>query len=236
MKAWKLAASLAAVLMVFAGTVEAQSSATDGQSLNGQTQSLQVGGFVTADTTSRTVRTTSTGAFRTSDESRDRDYSRPIVLLDGTDSTAVGMADSTALFQASDVLHGSLFFKLEGFGRTVRLAVQIRAHTNATYDTSSTYAVPCRASDVASAGTPDSLTVGGTTAPTAVAANNTEFIIEAMSTALAATKWGFPAGIVVPLTWYYNGPIYAPYYSIRVRNLSSDAAVKVKLSYYGSPL
>lgn len=232
MKAWKLAASLAALLMVFAGAVYSQSSTQDGQSFRGVLQSTLNGGMLDADSTAKAQRMTSAGAAQTNDVSRDRNYNSGPTLL-YNDTTAVGMADSSGVTAVSDFIHGAIWIKVEGGGRTIRLAVQVRGHLNGQSDSSSTAVFP----PLALASTDSAAVTTLVTLPTAVQQGQDELAVNVVNTALAASKWGRATFVVVPLSRFgFYTPVYCTHMSVRIRVLQADVAPRVIAYYVGSPL
>lgn len=232
MKAWKLAASLAAAVSLCAGLALAQSSAQDGQSFRGILQSTLNGGMVDADSTAKAQRMTSAGASQVNDVSRDRNYnSGPTLLFN--DTTAVGMADSSSATAVSDFIHGALWIKVEGGGRVVRLAVQVRGHLNGLSDTSSVAVFP----PLALASTDSAATTTLVTLPTAVQQGQDELAVNVVNTALAVSKWGRATFVVVPLSRFgFYAPVYSTHISVRIRVLNADVAPRVIAYYVGSPL
>ena len=148
-----------------------------------------------------------------------------------TDTAAVGMADSSSIFQTSK--YQRMYLNLKP-SRPCRLAIQIRGHglRDTTYyalaDTVNTYVFPWKSYTAAI----DTTAFIQDTAPTSVVASDNELVVEFQNT--VASKWGDPRGLRIPLQRLDTGGwFWDKFTSIRVRVLSAGGVVVLTGSLEG---
>ena len=200
------------------------------------------------------------GNAKVVDADRDRDLWGVHTLINNQlTATSNGMADSNATPVATyNYRRMSLMIypQLDSLSTSVRLAVQVRAHSSSATDSASAfpwYRWPVRGTTVGLG--IDSLTqyahgtrtlAQGTSAnlPTgSVGAWDGEFIVQYSAQRLdtlgaggTAGKYGaYPRGIYVPLLDATGAPFWAPYTSVRVRVLSGvRSRTRVRVDLVGS--
>ena len=145
----------------------------------------------------------------------------------------VGAADSSAVLDVHRMRHGMLLFKITpsvGAGRINRIAVQVRAHLGGGNDSLTTFAFyPYGQSDQGAQATiasqTDTTTVGHLITGSASAPYSGEFTIVAngvrnsTGAAGAGQAYAYPNGIAIPIESLFGRTFWAPYMSVRVRNL-----------------
>lgn len=150
------------------------------------------------------------------------------------DTTAVGMADSSAVYQFANYSALGLIIKAGGQS-PVRMAVQVRVHplpagTAALPDSENTAVwFPSENSSIVSTGATDSLSYGVFRLGDAVTQSNGEIVVRTLSSAGGSTKWGAGGNGMV----YLYLPLRAPYVSVRVRVLSAAGVVTLKTMLVG---
>ena len=148
------------------------------------------------------------------------DGSTPII----DDSTAIGMADSSTVLSMGQYRIHALAIRMQGNPATyARLAIQIRYHLNAQSDTASVF--PWLPRSTHATVSTDSLNYGGVVAPTSVAYGRSEFVVTVADDRLVASKWGSQANVYIELRDVYGTLFWAPYVSVRIRNLHMNVAV-----------
>lgn len=193
------------------------------------------------------AKTNESGSQHVTETNPDRDANLTFSSIISNTALASGAGDSSAVLDTHDMRLGMLLFKITpstGTGTLTRLAVQVRVHLNGGSDSTATFpiyfnafkdapAVVSAAVDTANSG---HQLVGSATAPW-----SGEFVVTASSgrnspgSAVAATVWSYPNGIAIPLNNIFGREVYAPYISVRVRNIvGPTAAVTVHL--VGTPL
>lgn len=179
------------------------------------------------------------GNAKVVDADRDRDY---VLSYDNiiADTTAVYMADSSAIYNTAAAGKLFLLVRVTGFGVTAnafaKLAFEVRTHSSLTgADSVSTFIWdPTPRSQSTSES--DSLTYGSTVAPTTFALTSTDIQAVLNSDLNVASKWGRPHTLVIPLVsttgqWYWG-----EYTSIKYRVLaSSNASLTYAVSMRGRP-
>ena len=240
MKKWL--AYLVSALMVLASVVHAQTSAQDGQRTYTQ-QGTLIGGLADADSTLHVLKMDATGNAKVSVQNANASLGR--VLNGGAaainDTTALGMADSSAVITVSDILHSALFIKCTGSGGKVTLAISVRFHLNGLSDTSSVAVIPFRVTTYGTgAASPDSIRIGFQNVPTAAARGDGELLVETNDLTLAAGKWiqGSQCAYVPLGNLLAGAPIYATAISIRERVIAITGSKVPLVTVYliGSPL
>ena len=163
---------------------------------------------------------------------------------------AAGAADSSAVLDTHRMRLGTLLFKVvpgTGVSTHYRLAVQVRIHLNGADDSLSTFSVM---RDFGGDGLARASTAGADTSAgghyitgSATVPWSGEFVVSAArnrnapGSGVAAVAFSYPSGIAVPLSNFYGRDIWAPYISVRVRNISSGAfSGVVTVHLVGSPL
>ncbi len=162
-------------------------------------------------------------------------------------SLAVGAADSSAVLDTHRMRLGVLLFKIvpsTGTGVITRLAVEVRLHLNGASDSSSTFPIYLDAFNAGLArasGAADTAGAGHFITGSATALYSGEFSVGANSgrnapgNAVAAVAWTYPNGIAIPLSNLYGREVWAPYISVRVRNMVGPTCA-VTVSLVGTPL
>lgn len=150
------------------------------------------------------------------------------------DTTAVGMADSSAIYQFANYSALGIMVKAQG-QTTTRLAIQVRVHalpagTAALPDSENTAVwFPSENSSIVSTGATDSLSYGYFRLGDSVTQGNGEIVVRTLSSTSGATKWGAGGNGMV----YLYLPVKAPYISVRARVLSSNGVPTVKVMLVG---
>lgn len=158
----------------------------------------------------------------------------PLAMWTGatTDTTAVGMADSTGILETN---YQQLWLYVQP-DRACRVAVQIRtADTLGTSvsDTTQNAAFYWQSRNVTAAAAVDSVpSLAHPNFGTSVVAGDDEFIIE--FPAILAGKWGGPRGVWIPIAKVDNGVFYwSRHSSIRLRVLTAGGVVTWKAGLEG---
>lgn len=194
-------------------------------------------------------RTTSAGAQLTNEADPAMDANLTFENIIGPVSLASGAADSSIILDTHRMRLGTLLLKITpgtGVGTHTRLAVQIRTHLNAVDDSSSTFAIYSMfGKDQTAIGSAalDSLSGGHYVTGSASVMWSGEFVVAGArnrnepntGTPVAAVAFSYPNGIGIPLQSIYGRDFYAPYISVRIRNLVGPTAV-VTAHLVGTPL
>ena len=215
----------------------AGTEAQDGQSTRQQLATPIMGGIVRADTTVKTFTMTSDGFLRIAEASPSytdfRDGATAII----DDTTAVGMADSSAVINMGKYRVMALAFKVDPAGGGsatpfARLAVTIRYHLNQQSDSASVF--PLLAKPLYGAGL-DSLTWRTTVAPTSVVASDREVVVTVQRDDLTSSKWGQWGTGVIQLADVLGRDLWAPYISVRVRQIGGSGICRQKWYLLATP-
>ena len=242
-KALAVAALLTVPMLALAQVV-----ANDGSSTRQQTSGQAVGGFTRADTTFRVITMDGSGNLKVVDADRDRDnYVLGQAVVGDTTGTggavalaglaiAAWSAESTSIIPTYNYRRFALGLRLipsvgsAADTNEVRYAVQVRAHSAASYDTSSSFVWHrWPVGGVRTASDVDSL--GQINNNIGVSANgydqpfSGEFIVvlskkRGRGNTGRAQEFGGPDGVFIVLTGVRGEQFWAPYTSIRIRNLS----------------
>lgn len=230
---------LAVLAMLFAVPAYGQTVVQDGQSTRGVQQIQLGGGIVPADSTGRAFRMTADGFLRIEEAnplSSNFVQSAYIIGSPAGVSLAAGAADSSAVINVAEYRTLGLYFKLTpgtGAGRDNRIAVQIRAHLNGVSDSLSTFTwhpEPVSNLGVSASTNDTTLVYGHLITGSATVPWSGEFQIVADGVrnspvnGVALVAYSYPNGIYVQLRTPYGG-FWAPYMSVRVRNLVGPTCV-----------
>ena len=155
------------------------------------------------------------------------------------DTTSVGMADSSLVINMGKYrLHALAVYVNPGGGAGpfARVAVSVRFHLNQASDSASIFPIPLRRPVVA-AGTADSLTLWARTnvPPTSVAFSDREAVFVIQRDDQGATKWGNGPLVYLPISDQFGNPIWAPYISVRIRQLGGTGVMRSKVYLVGTP-
>lgn len=147
--------------------------------------------------------------------------STPII----SDTSAVGMADSSIVIDVSQYRSLGLIIRASGAANTfTRIAVSVREHIGGVADSNSTAPLYLRETFAALATVDSNMTLGSITAPTAVVAGAEEFVVVIPNTAGVAAKWGTSNLRTIPLFTRTGAFAFVQNISIRVRVLSAAIA------------
>lgn len=187
-------------------------------------------GYFNGDTTYRCLHLDTDGNLKTTDADRDRNKIFSKLIIGPTLLTS-GLADSNSTPEtALSYRHWKLLIKAVnsgGVGTVCRLAVQIRSHlTAASPDSASTFAEYQLAQmPIQAAGALDTLLAGHIATGSATAPWSGEFTVDvatnrnAPGSATAAVLFSYPNGISIPLDQVFGRDFWAPYLSVRIRNM-----------------
>lgn len=193
------------------------------------------------------LRTNSTGDVRTQEQSPAMDANLTFSNIIGATTIAVGSADSSAILDTHRMRLGMLLIKAVpvggGTGLINRLAVQIRVHLNGASDTSSVFAVyQYGSTQVATADAkPDTINFGHLVTGSTTTQYSGEFMVTSdrvraqTNTGGGANDFRSPQGIAIPLQSLFGRDLYAPYVSVRIRNIVGPSCV-VTAHLVGTPL
>jgi len=183
------------------------------------------------------LRTNSTGSIMVDGSSTgpESQVSGWIALIN--DTTAVGMADSSAVQTqyANYIIHGLLIRSTPPAGAALpftRVALSIRTHLNELADSVSTAPVAFRRGNGAQTTAGDSLTYGRATAPTSVVEEDEEIIVNLIRADAGATKWATGVQKYIPVMTANGGPVRLPNFSVRERILSSSGTTGNTVTVY----
>jgi hypothetical protein len=218
----------------------------------GPPQPMLVGGTVRADTTIQDLSMDASGNLKTAESAPAFDQNglaQDIILNSAMTVGAAG--DSCAPIDTHRYRIVGLMIKVvpsTGVGGINRLAIQIRAHLNGASDSSSVFAWYPQASSnmgagVAAAGADvDTLfRIGHLITPAQTTLGSGEFSVvanrvrNAPGDGVAATAWSYPSGMYLMLSTFFGTDLWAPYISVRVRNMVGPTC-KVTVHLVGSPL
>jgi len=153
-----------------------------------------------------------------------------------SDTTAVGMADSTGVIGTAGYERMALWIKPS---RPCRMAIQVRAHGSSDTagaslaDTTSAASWPWRTFNFNSTtAASDSITLRPATRPTSVQAGADEMIVEFPDMA-SSPAWGGPRGLYIQLVGVDGVPYMAPATSIRIRVLTGGGVVRTTAALVG---
>ena len=224
-------AVIAAVLLAVPVLAWGQQMGTEGRRLGGPNtsssgapQPVVQGGILRADTTFMTQTFDASGNLKVSESSPAHTDFRDgsVAIID--DTTAVGMADSSVVINMGKYRVQGLAIRMVGNPSLwARLAVQVRFHLNSQSDSSSVF--PWKPRFVTGGYGQDSLSFSNIGHPTAVAFGRTEFVVTVTDDRLGASKWGNQANEYIMLRDIFGTEFWAPYISVRIRNLSMTTAV-----------
>lgn len=167
-------------------------------------------------------------------------------IIDRSPSSTIltlGAADSSAVLDTHRMRLGSLLLKVTpstGANTVVRLAVQIRTHLGGLSDSSSVFPVYLYSLAPVAAGI-DSSNTGHLTTGSASAAWSGEFVVtvngnrNSPGSAVAATAFSYPNGLLLPLQSDGGREFYSPWTSVRIRILSGPSCY-VTAHLIGAPL
>jgi hypothetical protein len=200
---------------------------------------LPIGGMIRADSTFQLFTTDANGALRTVDDTPDREANTSFVLWSGAagDTTAVGMADSTAIMDTHGLRHLGLMLKAfwtpTATILTLRIAVQVRAHPTASADSVNTY--PWAWTNVlnATGATSDTVRVGQNLTPDTVTPSSQELVVVFNQ---AGGNWTTRSRVYIPLYNNQGTEYWAPFTSIRVRVLGGAGVATLWGTLVGTPL
>ena len=161
-----------------------------------------------------------------------------------SDTTALYMADSSAVYYIGDLRNVCLWVMVQGGGTSSRTAISVRAHLGGLSDSVSTFRVPLRASSGTlgqAAWGADSTGFGGTVLPLDTNAGSGEFLLHTTQTTVGTAQWGDASqgrAWVIPIHSLWSEGLWSPYISVRVRNLRcpGNAAVRYTVYVTGTPL
>jgi len=229
---------IAAPALVSAQTVQQDGSRLDPGRL-GSGQAVLIGGS-TSDTLMGIPRVNSNRSWSVTETAPAytdfRDGSTAII----DDTTGVGMADSSAVINMGKYRLHALAIKVDpGAGAATpfaRVAISVRFHLNSQSDSASIFPVTLRRPVVA-AGTADSLTLWARLSipPTSVAFSDREAVFVVQRDDLAASKWGMWGTIYFPVADQFGQPLWAPYISVRIRQLGGSGVMRSKVYALGTP-
>lgn len=259
MKMWRKWLSIA-VLLPWPAAVLAQTIQQDGSRLDpgrrGSGQATLIGGINRADTTMGIITTDASGNLMITDALPP--YANRATSASAVDDTVgtgsnVGAAallsvqwaaESTSVIPCADYRFFAMGLRqIQTAGDTTesRYAVQVRAHTSASYDTSS--AMVWHRWPVAGAtttgGATDSLghvtlNVGNTAAGfSGLYSGEFEVVLSAKRGKFGTSQtFGGPDGVWLVLTGVRGEQFIAPYMSVRVRRLSGPAGGRIRLDLF----
>jgi hypothetical protein len=234
-------------LALFANTLYAGGEAQDGKPVI-PVAPVQ-GGIYWADTTERIQSMDNNGNLKVAESAPMFDQYGVAQDIIGPRTLNAAAADSSLPIDSHAWRVTGIYIKATprtGVNTISRLAVQVRAHLNGASDSNSVYVwypVPSAMSlgGNSVAGPDTTMTVGHATTGSASAPWSGEFTVvvngnrSAPASGVAATAFAYPNGIYIPLTNYFGTAFWAPYVSVRVRNLVG-ANVDIRVSLIGTAL
>jgi hypothetical protein len=199
----------------------------NGAKVNGQFTGQRIAGVSISDTSTRVLRVDASGNLLTAESNPLSSQASGFLLL-VDDTTAVGMADSSAVQTAYPgyVVHGFWVRVQAPAGRAtpyVRMAMQVRTHLNGTADSVSTGAVQLRRAAGGQTTATDTLSIGQVGAPTAVALGPDEVPVTISRSDAVAAKWAVGPMQYIPVALSNGDAVRLPNFSVRFRNLDSGA-------------
>ena len=185
-----------------------------------------------------------TGVVLISDFSSSRDYSVTYSNII-SDTTAVGMADSSSVVFTGDCRRWFLNIRASGFVKDVaavpfvRYAVQVRNHRSGATDSLNTVPWEPTQNSPVSTTAADSLAYGGILLPTSTGSgglfDNTEFVVTIPMQTAAASKWASPHSYRLALKGN-DGTFYeGDWTSIRIRQLGGMGVITTNVDLEGKP-
>ena len=237
--------ALAALGMLLASAAISQVGG-NGSKVNGQFTGQRVAGVDITDTSTRVLRVDASWNLKTSEAYPLSDQNLTFSSIISSTITAAS-ADSSAVLDTHRMRLGMLLIKANpvggGTGTINRLAVQIRVHLNGQSDTSSTFAIyQYGATAVATAGAlPDTISFGHLVSGSTTTPWSGEFDIMATAARSSPISGGgsndfrSPNGIAIPLQSLFGRDSWAPYVSVRVRNITGPSCA-VTVHLVGTPL
>lgn len=228
------------LLLAVPASLSAQIVVNDGQSTRQQMQGMGVGGIVRADSTFKLLTFDASGNLMTNLGTAAytdfRDGSTAII----DDTTGVGMADSSVVINMGKYRLHALAIKVDpGAGAATpfsRCAISVRFHLNSQSDSASIFPIPLRRPVVA-AGTVDSLPLWArlSVPPTSVAFSDREAVFIVQRDDLATSKWGMWGTTYLSVADQFGQPLWAPYVSVRIRQLGGSGVMRSKVYLLGTP-
>ena len=248
---------VAAALALFAANAMSQGTILGWGQKNQQPQSATspvvpqvkvnvVGGIVASDTSGAPFLMDSDGYAKMVQKNPAMDANLTFASIISSTITAAS-ADSSAILDTHRMRLGMLLIKANpsggGTGTINRLAIQIRVHLNGQSDTSSTFAIyQYGATAVATAGAlPDTIAFGHLVSGSTTTPWSGEFDIMATAdrsgpvTGGSTNDFRSPTGIAIPLQSLFGRDSWAPYVSVRVRNITGPSCA-VTVHLVGTPL
>ena len=256
MRAFLRRASLVALAaLVTAGAVRAQVGA-DG--VKAQSLSMQrVGGITASDSLGRILKMDASGNLKTVDADRDRDYWTLLGAVDDTlgSGTALGSSTSARLQWTAESTTVAAAYPYKRFAVAIRiipiggdttnvfkLAVQVRKHTAAVADSANTFGwYSWVAGNTAAVADSIGHNYSGTFSSGAGQQlgpwpSERVFTFQpwrGRGDLKSAQTFGWPNGVMVDLIDSNGQWFWAPYISVRVRNLLGPTGCRVILKLYG---